>query len=122
MKRRILTLLGLMTLTGWLASAADIDGKWIAQVEGRRGGKVTETLTLKANGNSLTGSIRRRAAPRDISEGTIKGSEVTFKVTRDAKGKTVTQQYKGTLSGGLLRLFVVGSRGGSREIVFKKGT
>jgi hypothetical protein len=122
MNRQILKLLGLMALTGWLAAAADIDGRWMAQVEGRKGGKVTETLTLKANGNKLAGSIQRRAAPRDISDGTINGNTVSFKVTREVEGKTVTQQYKGTVSGGVLKLQVTGSRGGSREIVFKKGS
>jgi hypothetical protein len=41
-------------------------------------------------------------------------------VIRQANGKTITQQYKGTLAGGQLKLNVTGGRNGSKDIVFKK--
>ena len=128
MKRHIAAFLGLLALTCWLASAADIDGKWTAQVEGRGkgkgkgGAKITETLMLKASGNNLTGSLQGRRGAEDISDGTINGSDVSFKVKREfGDKKTITQQYKGTLSGGQLKLTVTGPRGGTRDLLFTKG-
>jgi hypothetical protein len=112
-------LLSLMALTCWLASAADIDGKWTAETQGRSGGELTETLILKADGNKLTGSVQRRGAPLQISDGVINGNEVSFKVTRP---NGVTQQYKGSLSGGALNLTMSGIRGGHLEMVFKRGS
>ncbi len=109
-----------MALTCWLASAADIDGKWTAQVEGKKG-EVTQTLMLKANGSQLAGSMQGRRGTANISDGTINGSSVSFKVVRNANGKSITQQYKGTLSGGELKLTLTGPRGGTRDVVFKKG-
>jgi hypothetical protein len=113
---KILGLLSLMALICWLASAADIDGKWTAGIQ-REGATVTETLLLKANGKTLTGSLRRTGPAVDISEGVINGNEVSFKVARPNAG---TQEYKGALSGGSLKLTMNGSRGAHREIVFKK--
>jgi hypothetical protein len=126
MKRQIVALLGLLALTCWLAAAADIDGKWTAQVQGRGkgkgGGKITETLMLKASGNNLTGSLQGRRGAEEISDGTINGSDVSFKVKREfGDKKTITSQYKGTLSGGQLKLTVTGPRGGTRDVLFTKG-
>ena len=64
-------LIALAALTLWVSFAADIDGKWTGQVEGRNGPQ-TQTLMLKASGGTLTGSIQgRRGEPVEISNGTI---------------------------------------------------
>lgn len=110
-------LLGLMALTSWLASAADIDGKWTAATQRKGGGEVTQTLVLKSDGNKLTGSVQRFGPAVEISDGVINGNDVSFKVVRP---KGVTQQYKGSLAAGELKLTMNGSRGGHREMVFKK--
>jgi hypothetical protein len=117
MNRQIFALVGLMTLTCWLVSAADIDGQWAAETQAKDGSEVTEIIVLKANNNKLTGSVQRRGAPAEISDGVINGNEVSFKVVR-AGG--VTQQYKGTLSGGALKLTMDGTRGAHRDLVLKK--
>jgi hypothetical protein len=114
---KILGLLSLMVLTGWLASAADIDGKWTAETQRQDGSAATETLVLKVNGNKLTGTSQRFGGAAEISDGVIKGNDVSFQVLRANGAK---QQYKGSLSGGVLKLTMNGSRGGHRELVFKK--
>jgi len=122
------------------APAAGIDGKWTAEVEGRRG-TVTQTLVLQAAGNNLAGSFEGgRGNAVDISDGKIDGNAVSFKVVREFNGNQFTQQYKGTLSdAGELDLSVSmgggarrggggfgggkggrGGRGGQRNLVFKK--
>lgn len=121
-----------LTAVSSLALAADIDGKWTADVPGRGGNTQTQTLTLKASGNALTGTFEgARGGAVDISSGTIDGSNVAFKVVREFNGNQFTQQYKGTLSSsGELALTVSGGggrgggkrggKGGGREVVFKR--
>jgi hypothetical protein len=118
MKKPILKLLGTLALACGLLSAADIDGKWTAK--GGRGGNVPETLTLKANGNKLTGTLARPNSTGNVTEGVINGNTVSFNVVRERGGKTVTLQYRGTLSGADLKLTVTGGRGGTRDVDFKK--
>ena len=135
-KRLILSAVLLSGISG-AALAADIDGKWTAEVEGRRG-TVTQTLVLNASGSNLTGSLEgSRGGAVDISDGKIDGNKVSFKVVREFNGNQFTQQYKGTLSdAGELDLSVSmgggerrgggsfgggkGGRGGPRNLVFKK--
>jgi len=138
-KKFILPAVLLLGISG-AALAADIDGKWTAEVEGRRG-TVTQTLVLKASGSALSGSFEgARGGAVDISDGTIDGNNVSFKVIRDFNGNQFTQQYQGTLSdAGELKLTVSmggggrrrggggfggkggrGGRGGERSLVFKK--
>jgi hypothetical protein len=139
MTKLILPALLLLGISG-AARAADINGKWTAEVEGRRG-TVTQTLVLTASGNNLTGSFDNgRGNPVDISDGTLDGNKVAFKVVREFNGNQFTQQYKGTLSdSGELDLTVSmgggarrgggggggfgggkGGRGGQRTLVFKR--
>ena len=100
----------LLTLVSSLAWAADLDGKWTAQFQGRNGNTQTQTLTLQASGGKLTGSMEGgRGGAVDISNGTIDGDNVSFKVVREFNGNQFTQQYKGTLSSsGELTLTVSG--------------
>jgi len=118
MKKPILKLLGLLALASGLLSAADIDGSWRAK--GGKKGNIPETLTLKANGNKLTGTLSRPTGTGNIAEGMISGNNVSFKIERDRGGKPLTFQYKGTLSGADLKLTITGGRGGTRDVEFKK--
>ena len=115
MKKLIGPMALLLGISG-AALAADIDGKWTAEVEGRRG-TVTQTLVLKAAGNNLTGSFEgARGGAVNISDGTIDGNKVSFKVIREFNGNQFTQQYKGTLSDkGELDLTVSMGGGGGRR-------
>jgi hypothetical protein len=133
MFRNLLLLLAFLGVTSSLALAADVDGKWIAEVPGRGGNTQIQTLTLKASGGKLTGSLESaRGGVSDISDGAIDGNDVSFKVVREFNGNQFTQQYKGSLSsGGDLTLTVSGGggrggkggnggKGGGRELVFKR--
>jgi len=104
-------IIALAALTLWVSFAADIDGKWTAQIQGRRGAR-TETLMLKASDNALTGSLQGgQGEPVQISNGTIDGANISISVVRE---------FKGTLSGNELKLTVSGGRGGSAEVTYKK--
>jgi hypothetical protein len=114
-------LIALAALTLWVSFAADIDGKWTGQVEGRNGPQ-SQTIMLKASGGTLTGSIQGgRGGAVEISNGTIDDSgAVAFTVVREFGGNKITQEYKGTLAGGELKLTVSGGRGEPRQVTYKK--
>jgi hypothetical protein len=129
MKTRIATLSALLALACLLALGADIDGKWVSEATGGKGGP--QTLTLKAEGEKLTGTMEGgRGGGVAISDGMIKGSDVMFKVVREFGGNSFTQNYSGKLSGNELKLTVsveggggFGGKGGGKgpgEITFKK--
>jgi hypothetical protein len=120
MSASIRCIIALAALTLWVSFAADIDGKWTGQVEGRNGPQ-TQTLMLKADGNTLTGNVQGgRGGPVEISNGTIDGNNVSFTVVREFGDNKITQEFKGTLSGGELKLTVSGGRGEPRQVTYKK--
>jgi hypothetical protein len=82
-----------------IAYAADPTGKWVAQVPGRQGQMREMTITLKAEGEKLTGSISGRQGDTPISDGQIKGDDLSFTVTQSRQGNEVKVNYKGKISG-----------------------
>lgn len=113
-------MIALAALTLWVSFAAEIDGKWTGQVEGRNGAQ-TQTLTLKASGSTLSGTIEgARGGSVEISNGTIDGDKVAFTVVREFGERKITQEFKGQLSGEELKLTVSGGRRGPVEVTYKK--
>jgi hypothetical protein len=117
------------------ASAADeISGKWVWESRGfgfggGGGTPIKTTLTLKAEGNRLTGTITLPSfagGPPDpgtppqmeevpISNGKIEGNNITFEVAREFMGVTRTTKYEGVLSGGELKIKII-----QQEVTAKK--
>ena len=123
MKLRIATITALLALACLVALGADIDGKWMSEAPaGGKGGP--QTLTLKADGAKLTGQMEGgRGGGVAISDGTINGMNVAFKVVREFGGNKIEQNYKGMLMGTELKLTVeaVGGKGkGPNDLTFKK--
>jgi hypothetical protein len=97
--RKLMTtgfLLGLLALT---ALAADVSGKWTAQVPGRGGQTREQTFNFKVDGNTLTGTVSGRMGDMPISEGKIDGDTISFTQTMEFNGNTMKFLYKGTVSG-----------------------
>lgn len=96
------------------AIAADVTGKWVAQVAGRNGNTQEVTFNLKADGSTLTGTVTGGMGgrgggggapqPMAISDGKIDGSNVSFAVKMEMNGQTRTTTYSGTISGDELKL------------------
>ena len=63
------------------------------------------TLTLKQDGEKLTGKLsspgRDGGAAREteITDGSVKGSDIAFSATREFNGNKMTSKYTGKLSG-----------------------
>lgn len=108
-----------LLILGASALAADFAGKWIA-----RAGDVDITLTLKVDGNTLTGTVDNpQAGPADIKEGKIDGDNITFYVVRKLGENEVKISWKGKASGDEIRFTreaAGGQGGGAMEILAKK--
>jgi hypothetical protein len=87
---------GLLALT---ALAADVTGKWVAQVPGRGGQTRDVTFNFKADGTTLTGTVSGPQGDMDISNGKIDGDQISFNQTMEFNGNSMTFLYKGTISG-----------------------
>src|SRR6516165_2587216 len=119
-------------LVGTLAlSAADVSGKWVYEQPGRGGGNpVQVTLSLKAEGSKLTGTVSRPGRngnmESEITDGKVSGNDISFKTTMQFGGNSMTSEYSGTLSGDELKLKVTGpGRDGNmmtREFTAKRST
>jgi hypothetical protein len=78
--------------------AADVTGKWTAEMQGRNG-SMTVNMNLKADGDKLTGTISGRNGDTDITDGKIDGDNISFKVVREFNGNKMTSLYKGKVEG-----------------------
>ena len=96
MKSLLLALLfSAMTL-----SAADVTGKWTAEVPGRGGNMATTTIVLKQDGAKLTGTVDGgRGGPAEIGDGKVDGDNISFTVTRSFNDQTFKLAYKGKVTG-----------------------
>jgi hypothetical protein len=124
MKIRLLLLAcAAMALCSITALAADIDGKWTAEMEGRNG-PVTQTFTFKSDGNTLTGTVSgRRGGETQISDGKIDGDAISFTVTREFNGNSMKMNYTGKVSGDSIQFKMsIEGRDRTREFTAKKST
>ena len=96
--------------------AADVTGKWTAQVPGRSGQMRDVTITLKADGQTLTGSITGRGGENPISEGKVSGDDLSFKVTT----QNGTQTYTGKVVGSEIKFKREGGPAGPIEFTAKR--
>jgi hypothetical protein len=83
-------------------AADDPSGEWTFEMT-RRDQTVEVPMTLKADGEKLTGTVGRDERKSDIEEGTFKDCEVSFKVTRERDGQSFTINYKGKLEGDTIK-------------------
>src|SRR5271166_2828872 len=96
MRSKILVLSCLMAAAAW---AADVTGKWTADVQGRQGTQ-TVTMNLKADAGALTGTFQgARGGAVDIQDGKVDGDKISFSLTREFQGNSIKILYEGTAAG-----------------------
>jgi hypothetical protein len=83
------------------ALAADsVDGTWEWSITTPNGQTFEQKAKLKQDGEKLTGVIvGRNNQETEIKDGKIKDGELSFSVTRERNGQTMTTKYSGKLSG-----------------------
>lgn len=103
--------------------AADVTGKWTAEMQGQNG-TTTTTMNLKADGNTLTGTISGRNGDTQISDGKVDGNNISFTVVREMQGNQMKMVYKGTVDGDTIHFTVMreGAEGQGRQFDAKRAT
>jgi hypothetical protein len=98
-------LLSLAVVVAFVASAlaADITGTWKAAFDTQIGVQ-NYTYTFKVEGGKLTGHAKSEYSDVDISEGTIKGDDISFVESFDFQGMPLRIAYKGKISGDEIKL------------------
>ena len=80
------------------AVAADIAGKWTASFDTQIGVQ-NYTYTFKVDDAKLTGTAESQFGKTEITEGTVKGDEISFVENLDFQGQPLRVSYKGKVSG-----------------------
>lgn len=132
MTKKLLFVTTILLVLAIAAFAADVNGKYVFEQQGRGGNTTKVTLTLKSDGGKLTGSVSQpgrdgNAMETPISEGTVNGDNIAFKVSREMGGNTFVTSYAGTVAGDEIKLKVTrpGRGGGdpvTTEVTAKKST
>jgi hypothetical protein len=104
MKTARLVIVAIAAIT--LVFGADVDGTWKATFQTPDGQTRENTITLKADGDKLTGTIASRIGESKLQNGTIKGDEVAFTAVRNFGGNDITFNYKGKITGNKMALKV----------------
>jgi hypothetical protein len=99
--RRTLPVLFVVLLAAAAAFAADVTGTWKASMSGPNGSSEI-TLNLKADGNTLTGTVTAMGSDSKIENGKIDGDKISFE-TNPQFGKIL---HTGTVSGDEIKLTV----------------
>ncbi len=119
MKLKVCMLFICIAALPFLALAqGSVDGKWAGEVPGGRGPQMV-TLTLKADGGKLTGSMAGgRGGEVPIEEGTIANGMLKFKTKQMGRGGEVILDWSGTLKGGEIAFSRVAEGGQGQPVEF----
>ena len=110
----VVVVLALAFMFSGVASAQDakVAGKWESKFTNQQGDTMTTTFTFTQEGNKLTGTVSGGRGGETPLEGTVKGKEVKFTVSRtNQNGETVKTEYTATVEGDTMKGSVVSPRG-----------
>jgi hypothetical protein len=98
--RRLLISFLVISLFAAALFAADFNGTWTAAIESQVGVQ-NYTFTFKVDGEKLTGKAKSELAnaETEISEGVVKGDDISFVENLNFEGMPLTITYKGKISG-----------------------
>jgi len=99
---RILLMMSVVLLCLIPALAADISGKWTTVISTGIG-EMNYTFDFKVEGGKLTGkavmSMGNQSSESALTEGSVKGDEISFVETLKIQGQELSCVYKGKISG-----------------------
>ena len=93
----VAVLCGASLVSAGQATKTDVTGKWLFTVE-TSAGSGTPTLTLKQDGEKLTGHYSGQLGEADLT-GTLKGPDIKITFTADVQGNSINCVYTGTVDG-----------------------
>jgi hypothetical protein len=110
MTKKLLFVMTILLVASFALLAADVSGKWTFEQPGRGGNPGRPvTITLKADGSTLTGTMPAGGRggggdPIAISDGKIDGNNISFNVKREMGGNSIVIKYEGVVNGDELKL------------------
>jgi hypothetical protein len=78
------------------AAKVDVTGKWLFTVQ-TDAGTGTPTVTLKQDGETLTGHYSSETLGEADLKGTVKGNEIKFSFSASLQGQAIPVAYTGTI-------------------------
>ncbi len=96
--RKVTLMFGLILAVSVPLLAADISGTWTAAIETQVGVQ-NYTYTFKVVGEKLTGKTKSQFGESEITEGVVKGDDITFVENLNYEGMPLRIVYKGKISG-----------------------
>jgi hypothetical protein len=116
--------LGLAVLVFALGSvaalAADFNGKWTGEVQGRNGMQ-TVTFDFHVDGTALTGKITTPRGDTDITDGKVDGDNISFTQKLSFNGNDITINYTGKADGDGIKFTRQAGDRPAVEFVAKRG-
>jgi hypothetical protein len=97
--RKLALVAVVFTLGSVAALAADFNGKWTADVQGRNGNTQTVTFDFHVDGAALTGKVTSPRGESDITNGKIDGDNISFDQNLNFNGNSFTIHYTGKAEG-----------------------
>ena len=91
----VVVLCGASFVSAGQAAKTEVTGKWVFAVE-TGAGSGTPTMTLKQDGEKLTGHYSGQLGEADLT-GTVKGSDIKITFTADVQGNAINCVYTGTV-------------------------
>ncbi len=103
MKKLVFAFAALLGLFVFSAAAADVTGKYTAEVPGRGGNTMTQTFNLVADGSKLTGTVTSARGEQTISDGKVDGDKVSFVTVVKFQEQEMKITYSGTVTGDTIK-------------------
>ena len=109
MKKASLIALAVVAVFALAAWAADVSGTWELSSPGRGGEMMTSDITIVQEGNkikvTMPGRPNQDGTPGEpiVSEGTVEGNAIQWKVVRQTPRGEMTMEYKGTIEGDTMK-------------------
>jgi hypothetical protein len=94
----------LVTFFATNVQAANPNGTWTWKFSGQNGQEIELSLTLKTDGDKLSGTLKRpNGQGTEIMNGTFKNDEVAFTTVIERNGQSFTTKYKGKIEGDTIK-------------------
>ena len=108
-----------LLLSAGTLSAEDVSGTWTAAIDTQIGVQ-NYTYTFKVEDGKLTGTAKSQFGETRITEGSVKGDEVSFVENLDFQGTPLRIVYTGKVAGGEIKFNRKVADVASEDFVAKK--
>ena len=117
--RTVVTIVGFMLFFVSTALGKDIAGKWTASFDTQIGVQ-NYTYDFKVDGEKLTGTAKSNLGSGDITEGTVKGDDVSFVENLKFQDQMIRITYTGKVAGDEIKFTRKVGEFATEELVAKR--